>query len=94
MQISDMIRDLDSQILKLQKARQALAEIENSGVKVLSRNKVGRNNMPAKPVQVAVLPKPRKTMSPKTKKKIADAARKRWAEKKNNKGIPTIKLAK
>ena len=93
MRISEMIRDLDSQIAKLQKARQSLAEVENSGATGTTQKVVSRRNMPAKPVQVAVLPISRKTMSAKTKKKIADAARKRWAEKR--KATPaTVKLAK
>jgi hypothetical protein len=81
MQISEMIRDLDSQIAKLQKARQSLAEVENSGVKESTRKVVSRSNTPAKPIQIPVLQVTRKPMSAKTKKKLADAARKRWAEK-------------
>ncbi|MHB1865605.1 MAG: hypothetical protein ACYCPS_05635 [Candidatus Saccharimonadales bacterium] len=93
MQISEMIRDLDSQIAKLQKARQSLAEVENPGAKGSTRSAASRRNMPTRPVEVVVLPKPKKPMSAESRKKIADAARKRWAEKR--KASPaTIKLSK
>ena len=94
MQISEMIRDLDTQIAKLQKARQSLAEVENLGAKGTTHKVASQRNMPAIPDQIPVLPIQRRAMSPKTKKKIADAARKRWAEQKKNKAIPTMKLAK
>ena len=93
MQISEMIRDLDRQIAKLQKARQSLAEIEDPAAKGVPQRGVSLRNMPVTPVQIDILPTTRKPMSAKTKKKLADAAKKRWAEKRKG-GIPTMKLAK
>lgn len=93
MQISEMIRDLDSQIEKLQRARQSLAEVENSGAKESTRNIVSRKNMPTKPVEVVVLPKLKKPMSAESRKKIADAARRRWAERRTA-TVPKVKISK
>ncbi|MDR5726792.1 MAG: hypothetical protein RB191_04910 [Terriglobia bacterium] len=93
MQISEMIQDLDRQIEKLQKARQSLAEVENSGAKGSTRSAASRKNMPTRPVEVVVLPKPKKPMSAESRKKIADAARRRWAERRTA-TVPKVKLSK
>ncbi len=92
MQISEMIRDLDSQIEKLQRARQSLAEVENSGAKESTRSAVSRKNMPTRPVEVAVLPKPKKPMLAESRKKIADVARRRWAERRTA-TVPKVKIS-
>ena len=93
MQISEMIRDLDNQIEKLQRARQSLAEVEASGTQGSTRSAAGRKNMQTKPVEVVVLPKPKKPMSAESRKKIADATRRRWAERRTA-TVPKVKISK
>lgn len=92
MQISEMIQDLDRQIEKLQKARQSLAEVENPGAKGSTRSAASRKNMPTRPVEVVVLPKPKKPMSAESRKKIADATRRRWAERRTA-TVPKVKIS-
>ena len=94
MQVSDMIRDLDSQIEKLQRARNSLAEVEDSGAQVPTRKtrkqaakKALKQNIPTRPLST------KKKMSEEGRKRIAEAMRKRWADKRKA-GVTTVKLAK
>ena len=84
MEVSRIIAELDAQILKLQQARALLAgaaaPVPRSGP---GRPKGSKKNAPA----AAAAPRKRK-LSPEGRKRIADAMKKRWAErrKQNAKG--------
>jgi hypothetical protein len=93
MQISEMIRDLDVQIEKLQRARRSLEEVEGQGAERPTRSAAGRSNIIKQAAAVAVDPKSKKPMSKERRKKIADAQRKRWAERRTAL-IPKVKLSK
>ena len=94
MQVSEMIRDLDSQIEKLQRARRSLAEVEDSVGPQATRKagtravkKAAKPSIPAKPLST------KRKMSEAGRKRIAEAMRKRWADKRKA-GVTTVKLAK
>lgn len=78
MEVSRIIAEIDAEILKLQQARQLLA-----GADVVKRTGPGRpkgskNSTSATP---ATATKKRK-LSPEGRKRIADAMKRRWAERK------------
>jgi len=94
MQVSDMIRDLDSQIEKLQRARRSLAEVEDSEPEKPTRKtgkrtgkKTTKQSIPANTLST------KRKMSEAGRKRIAEAMRKRWADKRKA-GVTTVKLAK
>ena len=94
MQVSEMIRDLDSQIEKLQRARKSLAEVEDSGAQEPTRK---TRNQSAKKASKQKIPanvlSTKRKMSEAGRKKIAEAMRKRWADKRKS-GVTTVKLVK
>ena len=78
MEVSRIIAEIDAQISKLQQARELL-----SGADVVKRAGPGRpkgskNSVPATPATAA---KKRK-LSPEGRKRIAEAMKRRWAERK------------
>ena len=77
MEVSRIIDEIDAQIAKLQQARQLL-----SGVEVVKRSGPGRpkGSKNAAPTTSSA-PKKRK-LSPEGRKRIADAMKRRWAERK------------
>lgn len=86
MDVSRIITEIDAQISKLQQARALLAGPQTVAVHAgRGRPKGSKNAVVAKPV-VAV-PRKRK-LSPEGRKRIAEAMKKRWAErrKQNAKG--------
>lgn len=78
MLVSRIVSEIDAEILNLQKARALLVGgLEPAPVKGKPGRPKGSKNIPAKPV-VAV--KKRK-LSPEGRKRIAEAMKKRWAER-------------
>lgn len=80
MEVSRIIAEIDSQIAKLQQARALLAGTTQSSA--------GRGpGRPKKTASKSATPRKRK-LSPEGRKRIADAMKKRWAErrKQNAKG--------
>ena len=70
MEVSRIIAEIDSQILKLQQARALLADTQNV--------RIGRGR-PKGSKSTATTTKRR--LSPEGRKRIADAMKKRWAER-------------
>ena len=86
MEVSRIIAEIDAQISKLQQARTLLAGTTQAAAKGPGRpkgNKAAAHKAPA----AASAPRKRK-LSPEGRKRIADAMKKRWAErrKQNAKG--------
>lgn len=80
MQVSRIIAEIDAQILKLQQARALLAE-------GLQTERTGRG----RPKGSTNTPKPaaagrKRKMTPEGRKRIADAMKKRWAERRKQGG--------
>jgi len=71
-QVSRILAEIDAQISKLQQARALLAESAQP-----TRNGPGRPKGPAK----AAAKKGTRKLSPEGRKRIADAMKKRWAER-------------
>jgi hypothetical protein len=88
-EVSRIIAEIDAQILKLQQARTLLA-----GTTQLATKGPGRPKGRKAAVKVAAAPAPKKAiarkrkLSPEGRKRIADAMKKRWADrrKQNTKG--------
>ena len=76
MEVSRIIAEIDSQISRLQQARALLAGTAANAVRTgPGRPKGSKNTASATPV-----PRKRK-LSPEGRKRIADAMKKRWAER-------------
>ncbi len=83
MEVSRIIAELDAQISKLQQARALLAGATAPAARTGPGRPKGSKNAPA----ATAAPRKRK-LSPEGRKRIADAMKKRWAErrKQNAKG--------
>lgn len=87
MEVDSIIAQIDAQIAKLTEARHALqgvssapsAPVKKSG---RGRPKGSKNSSTAAKVQASAAPKKRK-LSPEGRKAIADAMKRRWAERKS-----------
>ena len=78
MEVNLIIAEIDAQILKLQQARALLAGTTTSAARTgRGRPKGSKNNASVAP---AATPRKRK-LSPEGRKRIADAMKKRWAER-------------
>ncbi len=78
MEVSRIIAEIDAQILKLQQARTLLAGTTQSSPKGPGRPKGRKTSAQSAPA--ATTPRKRK-LSPEGRKRIADAMKKRWAER-------------
>jgi hypothetical protein len=77
-EVNRIIAEIDAQILKLQQARSLLAGTTTSAARTgRGRPKGSKNSASAAP---ATTPRKRK-LSPEGRKRIADAMKKRWAER-------------
>lgn len=85
MEVSRIIAEIDAQISKLQQARALLAETNTPTVHVgRGRPKGSKNSVPSasSTASTAAAPTSRKRkLSPEGRKRIADAMKKRWAER-------------
>ncbi len=81
MEVSRILAEIDAQIAKLQQARELL-----SGSSAPARGKRGRPKGSTKEAAAASATKPAakrtRKLSPEGRKRIADAMKKRWAERK------------
>lgn len=77
MEVSRIIAEIDAQISKLQQARELLADTTAKVSKGRGRPKGSKN---AKTAATATAPRKRK-LSPEGRKRIADAMKRRWAER-------------
>jgi hypothetical protein len=78
-EVNRIIAEIDAQILKLQQARALLAGTTTSGARTgRGRPKGSKNNTAS--AAPATTPRKRK-LSPEGRKAIADAMKKRWAER-------------
>lgn len=86
MEVSRIIAEIDGQIAKLQQARALLAGTTATTKRTGPGRPKGSKNAAAA-VSAATTPRKRK-LSPEGRKRIADAMKKRWAErrKQNSKG--------
>lgn len=90
MEVSGIIAEIDSQILKLQQARTLLSEADApSALKARRGRPKGSKNTatktftkPAAKTVSAVAPKSKRKLSPEGRKRIAEAMKKRWADRK------------
>ena len=80
MEVSNIIKEIDAQIAKLQQARALLADAE-AAPKQRGRPK-GSKNVPAPAVEKSTV---KRTLSPERRKRIADAMKKRWAARRKAK---------
>ena len=77
MEVSKIIAEIDAQISKLQQARELLAGTTARVGKGPGRPKGSKNS---KPVASTATPRKRR-LSPEGRKRIADAMKRRWAER-------------
>lgn len=74
MEVNRIIAEIDAQILKLQQARALLSDISTPV-----------RSGPGRPKGTTNLPKRKRNLSPEGRKRIADAMKKRWAERRKQK---------
>jgi hypothetical protein len=82
-EVSGIIAQIDAQIAKLQQARALLAG-STAGVTLRGRPKGSKNA--AKVVVVAPKKATKRKLSPEGRKRIADAMKKRWADRRKQLG--------
>ncbi len=90
MEVSQIIAEIDSQISKLQQARALLSETSGVAIKTVAKRgrPKGSKNTPTKSAVVKAVPRTEKTVvakrkiSPEGRKRIAEAMKKRWADRK------------
>ncbi len=80
MEVNRIITEIDAQIAKLQQARAllqgAVAEPQKPG-----RGRPRKNAVAAPPAPKAPATKGKRSLSPEARKRIADAQKRRWAER-------------
>jgi hypothetical protein len=77
-EVNRIIAEIDAQILKLQQARALLAGTTSTARVGRGRPKGSKNAAPAAPRK--------RKLSPEGRKRIADAMKKRWAERRKQSG--------
>jgi hypothetical protein len=78
-QVSRILAEIDAEISKLQQARALLAPAESENGSGRGRPKGSKNSTSAKPPVAAK--KRKRKLSPEGRKRIVDAMKKRWAER-------------
>ncbi len=85
MEVGRILAEIDAQISKLQQARQLLAGVEEVKRAGPGRPKGSKNT----PAPAASVPSSKKRkLSPEGRKRIADAMKRRWAERKKTTAKP------
>ena len=91
--ISDVISQIDAEIMKLQQAKALLSGGAAAATATAApAKKSGRRGRPkgsknsAKAVEVKVAAKPKRKLSPEGRKAIAEAMKRRWAERRKQAG--------
>ena len=79
MQVSRILAEIDAEIAKLQQARALLAPVSSETRTGRGRPKGSKNAASVKPATVTKTRK--RKLSPEGRKRIADAMKKRWAER-------------
>ena len=81
MEVSRILAEIDGQIEKLQKARAALVGIEDPPARGRGRPRGSSNSSSTAPEKPAT----KRQLSPEGRKRIAEAMKRRWAERKSAK---------
>ncbi len=84
MQVSRILAEIDAEIAKLQQARALLAPAQSETRTGRGRPKGSKNAISAKPTDAAKTRK--RKLSPEGRKRIAEAMKKRWAERRKQNG--------
>lgn len=82
MEVSRIIAEIDAQISKLQQARTLLSGTTAASVRTGPGRPKGSKNTAAVAAAPAVKSARKRKLSPEGRKRIADAMKKRWAERK------------
>lgn len=82
MALTDVIAQIDAEIAKLQEARNILAGLDVPAPRKSGRGRPkGSKNAAAAPVPEVAAAKGKRKLSPEGRKAIADAMKRRWAER-------------
>jgi hypothetical protein len=84
MDVRKIVAEIDAKIASLQQARTVLMELDESAVTLKPRRgrpKGSTNVAKAAPVKVAKAAPRKRNLSPEGRKRIADAMKRRWAER-------------
>ena len=83
MEVTKILAEIDAQIEKLQQARELLSGLSNIGTKGPGRPKGSKSAKPGK----------KRKLSPEGRKRIQEAMKRRWAERRKvtGKGAPAAK---
>lgn len=89
MDVSKIVAEIDTKIASLQQARAVLLGLDLNGV--LEKPRRGRPKGSTNSAKAAKSAKRKRNLSPEGRKRIAEAMKKRWAERR---GEPVTKTAK
>lgn len=82
MDVKNILAEIDAKIASLQQARAAILQIDGSAVKPKRGRPKGSVNAPKK----AKAKKRKRNLSPEGRKRIAEAMKRRWAERRKELG--------
>jgi hypothetical protein len=90
MDVKKIVAEIDAKIASLQQARAVLVDLdEGAVVSTARRGRPKGSTNASKPVAA----KRKRTLSPEGRKRIADAMKRRWAERRNNVSKASKKVA-
>ena len=81
MEVSSIIAEIDSQIAKLQQARALLSGTQTAAPKAGRGRPKGSKNAATAAVKIPAKKQGKRQLSPEGRKAIADAMKRRWAER-------------
>ena len=84
LEVSRIISEIDAQIAKLQQARALLQGSGPEPQKKAGRGRPRKNPLTAATAKPAASTKGKRTLSPEARKRIADAQKRRWAERRKS----------
>ena len=86
MQVSEILQEIDKEISRLQQVRALLAGDTAGGTPKLRRGRK-KKAVASSPVAAKTAGKTKRKLSPEGRKRIADAMKRRWAERKKQQAV-------
>lgn len=86
MDVSRILSEIDAEIARLQQARGALTALAGTGTAAPRRGRPPKNNTGAPSETKPPTTRRKRNLTPEGRKRIADAMKKRWAERRGGKG--------
>jgi hypothetical protein len=96
MDVRKIVAEIDAKIASLQQARAVLVELDESDLALKPRRGRPKGSTNASKVAAVKIVKPaarKRNLSPEGRKRIAEAMKRRWAQRRNQTAKPATKVA-